>query len=259
VSKPHNNVSRKDSPMSHSPNHDKIHIWSNGDPSVGINGCSATVEIAGLKDLCSDDPEEQEAFLLHVKKTLSESFQSIFDEKVNIAFDSELHQQVAPLDNTGIYVVKNIGNGRICSSGVTTNTLVFLDREWANEFKNRMQHGSKNKYEVVKFEKLSEIKKPEIALNWQNVDPRSYTSELHPDAILEAYANLPDSKAKYFFCISKDQNDQYVGIHGGIKIPPTKELATTMCELSKWLVGQIKIEQDLRSQAVHKKTESIQR
>jgi hypothetical protein len=64
----------------------KIHIWSHGDPSVGISGQNATIETHG--DFAYDmDADESKL----VKAELAHTFGIIFAEKAYVAFDDELN------------------------------------------------------------------------------------------------------------------------------------------------------------------------
>lgn len=65
----------------------KIHIWSDGDSSVGINGESATVT---LDDFYIEDCEHKHKILC----LLSSTFKDIFDDgRVHVAFDEDLSDE----------------------------------------------------------------------------------------------------------------------------------------------------------------------
>lgn len=60
----------------------KIHVWCVGDPSVGISGANATVEIEGW---------DMTEFREEVKKSLTTCFGEIWDEKPHVVFEDELN------------------------------------------------------------------------------------------------------------------------------------------------------------------------
>jgi len=64
----------------------KIHIWTNGDPSVGISGQNATVDIETMEDSGINEPGERDI----IRNKLKEAFSAIFDEKAHVAFEDEL-------------------------------------------------------------------------------------------------------------------------------------------------------------------------
>lgn len=66
----------------------KISIWTNGDPSVGINGQSAEVEIIGGEWI--DEQEYRE----EVREILGNAFHEIFDDGfLTVAFEDELQSE----------------------------------------------------------------------------------------------------------------------------------------------------------------------
>lgn len=61
----------------------EIHIWTNGDPSVGLPGENATVEIEIPADFTAEDRNL-------VRTELQKAFSAIWDEKPHVAFQDEL-------------------------------------------------------------------------------------------------------------------------------------------------------------------------
>ncbi|MBU2729323.1 hypothetical protein [Acidithiobacillus caldus] len=64
-----------------------FHVWSHGDPSVGIPGNNAEVDISSVEDF---DPEDRKEYIDTIKKCLSAAFSEIWDEPVHIASDEEV-------------------------------------------------------------------------------------------------------------------------------------------------------------------------
>lgn len=62
----------------------KIYIWTHGDPSVGINGKNATVDLEGFI-FTEEDKEEREQLRAKLKVTYSD----IFDERATVMFEDE--------------------------------------------------------------------------------------------------------------------------------------------------------------------------
>ena len=60
----------------------KATIWSNGDPSVGINGNQAEVDMPYLGEV--DDEYRQ-----GIRESLIMAFSDIFDDKAFVTFDDE--------------------------------------------------------------------------------------------------------------------------------------------------------------------------
>jgi hypothetical protein len=63
-----------------------FHVWSHGDPSVGIPGNNAEVDIS-VEDF---DPEGRKEYIDTIKQCLSAAFSEIWDEPVHIASDEEV-------------------------------------------------------------------------------------------------------------------------------------------------------------------------
>jgi hypothetical protein len=69
----------------------KIHIWSNGDSSVGFLGCSATVEIDEFENWFYDQPEVEDNARKFIKTELTKVFSEIFDDgSTNVVFEDEI-------------------------------------------------------------------------------------------------------------------------------------------------------------------------
>ncbi|OFC48747.1 hypothetical protein BAE30_13345 [Acidithiobacillus caldus] len=64
-----------------------FHVWSDGDPSVGIPGNNAEVNIASVEDL---DPVDRKEYIDTIKKCPSTAFSQIWDESVHIASDEDV-------------------------------------------------------------------------------------------------------------------------------------------------------------------------
>lgn len=66
----------------------KIFVFTDGDPSVGIGGQSATITADGDCLLDTDDFDEvnREA----IKNSLEEAFSDMWDEKAHVLFGNEL-------------------------------------------------------------------------------------------------------------------------------------------------------------------------
>lgn len=62
----------------------KYYIWSNGDPSVGINGCEATVTVPELENWFQDDKHFSDDVQNWLKKELLNTFSELFGEKTYI-------------------------------------------------------------------------------------------------------------------------------------------------------------------------------
>jgi len=60
----------------------KATIWSNGDPSVGINGNQAEVDMPYLGEV--DDEYRQS-----IRESLATVFSEIFDDRAFVIFDDE--------------------------------------------------------------------------------------------------------------------------------------------------------------------------
>jgi hypothetical protein len=67
-----------------------FHVWSHGDPSVGIPGNSAEVDISSEEDF---DPEDRKEYIDTIKKCLRDAFSEIWGEPVHIASDEELEAE----------------------------------------------------------------------------------------------------------------------------------------------------------------------
>lgn len=68
----------------------KIHVWGDGDSSVGISGCTATVEIDCM-EIWTDDPETMKELRENTRQSLVETFRGIFDEKhVHVMYEDEM-------------------------------------------------------------------------------------------------------------------------------------------------------------------------
>lgn len=68
------------------PQNHRIHIWSDGDPSVGINGDNASVVLENF--YIEDEDHKKE-----IRVAISCAFQQIFDDYlVKVAFDEDLNE-----------------------------------------------------------------------------------------------------------------------------------------------------------------------
>jgi hypothetical protein len=77
----------------------KIHIWSDGDETVGSFGYRATVEMEyEFQDDPEDDMVNPEADREYVRRCLANAFSAIWDDKAHVAFEDEL--KVEPEVNT---------------------------------------------------------------------------------------------------------------------------------------------------------------
>jgi len=62
----------------------KFEIWSDGDPSVGICGCSASVTIDNAEEWDDDT-------LKATKETLEDAFKDIFDDtRIHVLISTEI-------------------------------------------------------------------------------------------------------------------------------------------------------------------------
>jgi len=67
----------------------KVHIFSNGDPSAGINGNEAIIDFPYMDKEHWGDKEDLE----NVRITLAQSFSELFDGKVTVTFEDEIEKQ----------------------------------------------------------------------------------------------------------------------------------------------------------------------
>lgn len=63
----------------------KITVWSNGDPSVGIYGNEANIEIPYMDIADIDEYELRESW----RGMLAETFSEMFDDKAKVMFEDE--------------------------------------------------------------------------------------------------------------------------------------------------------------------------
>lgn len=77
----------------------KIHIWSEGDPSVGIPGCTATVEIDNMENWGTGGQAETEFIRDCTRDALKSAFMNIFDDgRVTVMYEDELQDKIEVLD-----------------------------------------------------------------------------------------------------------------------------------------------------------------
>ena len=70
-----------------------INVWSDGDSSVGISGCTATVDIDCM-EIWADNPTTMKEIRERARQTLTEAFRDIFDDaRVHVMFEDELRPE----------------------------------------------------------------------------------------------------------------------------------------------------------------------
>lgn len=74
-----------------------LHLWTNGDPAVGIGGDTAEVSSPGwLLNSDDHDPESFKALLDQFRGEMIKTFSLIWDDKVYALYDFELHEENVP-------------------------------------------------------------------------------------------------------------------------------------------------------------------
>jgi|GEM_PF-6568595 len=69
----------------------KFHIWTKGDPSVGINGDQTDLDL----DVEGMDERDRAEFVGHAKEVLGKAFSELWGESAQVMTGDEINAEVA--------------------------------------------------------------------------------------------------------------------------------------------------------------------